>query len=281
MQLAIITTYMNPTGSRRIERNFEIWTGWASRFAPVHCACLDFPWAVAPDPGGVTLHRFRADASHWLWQKERLLNALVGRLPQFDTFAWIDADTILAHCDWTQYLDRVLNRCKVAQLFGRFVRCDELGVPQQTIEGQVKQQYRTGAPGGAFAARRELWTVGGGLYDCDIVGGGDAGALAAWAGNPWIRQDCQREHYQTWAAVAHGWCQGSIGYVPGDAIHLFHGRPANRQYISRYEILMRHQFDAGTMLTIDQGGPWQWTAAAPEAMRHEIREYFQNRRDDG
>jgi hypothetical protein len=71
-----------------------------------------------------------------------------------------------------------------------------------------------------------------------------------------------------------------VGYVPGAVRHLWHGDRANRQYLSRDEILCRHGFDPATHLRISENGLLE-LSNAPDGLADEIARYFADRRDDG
>jgi hypothetical protein len=70
------------------------------------------------------------------------------------------------------------------------------------------------------------------------------------------------------------------GYVPGAVRHLWHGDRANRQYLSRDEILCRHDFDPAAHLRIGENGLLE-LSNAPGGLADEIARYFADRRDDG
>jgi hypothetical protein len=91
-----------------------------------------------------------------------------------------------------------------------------------------------------------------------------------------------RAHYQEWAAASG--IGRSMSYVPGDAVHLYHGTRQRRQYVERYQILHDHDYDPATDVEIDpETGLLQWSTAGherkPEMIRR-VAEYFQQRRED-
>ncbi|MBE2240332.1 MAG: hypothetical protein IAE81_21275 [Caldilineaceae bacterium] len=86
-------------------------------------------------------------------------------------------------------------------------------------------------------------------------------------------------HYLRWAKPFAAEIQGRIGYVPGMALHLWHGDPVNRQYASRNAILKRHHFDPAHDLRLNADGIWEWASAKPE-LHLAVREYFSARRED-
>jgi hypothetical protein len=87
-------------------------------------------------------------------------------------------------------------------------------------------------------------------------------------------------HYLRWAQPFAAAVEGQIGCVPGTALHLWHGDPANRQYSSRNVVLQRHNFDPATDLRLNDTGLWEWASDKPDLHR-EVRAYFTSRREDG
>jgi hypothetical protein len=130
-----------------------------------------------------------------------------------------------------------------------------------------------------MASRAWLGSIGG-LYEHNICGGGDATFLHAVTKcktnyvdrqAPKLRDDC----------LAYGdRVSASVGYVPGAVRHIWHGDRANRQYLSRDEILSRHGFDPATHLRISENGLLE-LSNAPDGLADEIARYFADRRDDG
>ncbi len=54
----------------------------------------------------------------WIWQKERLLNILLDRLPKRITkVAWLDADLLFLNSDWARLASESLETWAAIQLF--------------------------------------------------------------------------------------------------------------------------------------------------------------------
>ncbi|MCB1098797.1 MAG: hypothetical protein KDN22_24710 [Verrucomicrobiae bacterium] len=112
-----------------------------------------------------------------MWHKENLLNLLVDALPpEYDAIAWIDADVWFQRHDWYEATCRALEEHCVVQLFDSVALTGEDGRLTARVDGAAARGEvalgRT-TPGYAWAARRSLWTEGGGLYDRAFIGGGD------------------------------------------------------------------------------------------------------------
>lgn len=193
---------------------------------------------------------------HFLWQKERLLNIAIERLPEsVDAIAWIDSDLLFKNSNWLEETKQQLENYDVVQMYDRVNYIGRKGQVEKSIPSYGKSAVEgftePSSPGGAWAARREL--LSNGLHDERVTGGGDSEQLQRW-----IKQGM------------------SIGYTPGVVKHLYHGDYSDRQYQSRYEILNRHGFNPETDLIKDDQGIWEWASDKPELHR-EVRGYFEDR----
>lgn len=87
-------------------------------------------------------------------------------------------------------------------------------------------------------------------------------------------------HYLAWAQRLYADVRGQVGYVPGMALHLWHGEPEKRRYGARHEILRRHGFDPTQDLQLGRAGLWEWASDKP-LLHQAVREYFDARQEDG
>lgn len=88
-------------------------------------------------------------------------------------------------------------------------------------------------------------------------------------------------HYQSWAAPLKRWMAGrQMGFVAGNASHLWHGDLADRRYIERNEVLLK-TLNPELHLTHGANGLLSWTQAAPFGLRYAVRSHFANRKEDG
>jgi hypothetical protein len=301
--VACITTYFNPVGYRTRRENYAAFArsleAQAVPLLTVEVAFGDDPFELPASP---TVLQIRGRSR--LWMKERLINAAVSRLPARCTaFAWLDSDLLFANNSWFSLLVEKLESYDIVQLFERVVhlppgyryfRSENLGtdpglVAQATQVPDWLAQRRAGelpfaVPGYAWAARRSLF-AGVDMYDRSILGDGDA-----------FLADCLFEsfgiyHYSSmltaamtddmddWRRRAFGGRPARIGYLPIDAYHLWHGSFEHRQYCSKAEILLRHDFDPRQDLALE-GEVYEWSSAKP-GLHAEVAAYFTTRREDG
>jgi hypothetical protein len=155
--------------------------------------------------------------------------------------------------------------------------------PKKTIPGYP------GAPGLAWAMRREAWDQLGGLIDYCILGAGDwymAHALTGQASRI-VRPDQGRlgEKILEWQARAASaiWqgrpVQGNLGVMRGVVLHYWHGPKTNRLYQSREKILVANQYNPDLDLLVDTQGLYQVTNRKPQ-LRRDLQWYWSQRNED-
>ena len=238
--------------------------------------------------------RIRASDKHLLWQKERLLNLLVERLPaEYDKVAWIDADLIFLNPFLVRDAVEAVQTYKVVQLFSHVLYATHEG-SLHSAKGTVGwrglkllEPSKDGSelrcnPGIGFVARRSVFP----LYDRMIVGGGDQANLEAWTGRrtPFMVSRVPpvlSAHYDGWAAGAFEKVDGSIGYIPGHCVHLFHGIPEHRHYDRRWRVLRRCNYDPERDIAVDpENGLLRFTESCSLSLRRAVQRHFFARRED-
>lgn len=290
-RLAVITCHFNPAGWRSLEVNYrrflQAMTWWE---LPVYSAEVLFPGqsmlSISPTRVGAARRILQAGPQNILWQKERLLNLLVEQLPpDVDKVAWIDADVLFLDGAWPERLCAALERRPVVQLWDRWHCTDAVGCVGEVLNsvGPGGERYgkQQSSPGGAWAARRDVFP----LYDRHIVGSGDAMALEAWLGLSEsycmsCMTDAMRTDYDVWKADAWRKVQGSIGALPGDLVHLYHGTRRNRRYVDRWRPVLAAGYDPRQHVAVDEQGLLAWTDSAPPQLVEFVREYFTSRQED-
>lgn len=286
-----VTSIFNPAGYRSLLLNFRRFR--AELQVPLAVAELSFDgrWELAERDADMLLQISGGDV---MWQKERLINLLVAKLPpECEYVAWIDADVLLLSPDWPQRAVDELASAALVQLFssvrhlGRDGSVPAAGLPSAAavaLEGETPFRPKV-KHGMAWAARRELIERHG-LYDSCVIGGGDTALLGAAYGVPGIVADeklmsaAQRDHYFRWAAGFHRDVRGRVGAVAGEIHHLWHGEIKDRRYELRHEDLAQYEFDPYTDIRPSAQGPWRWASDKP-AMHSLLRDYFHSRRADG
>jgi len=303
-----ITSYFNPVGYASRLHNYRIFrANLAPPLAAVELS-LNGQFELRRDDAEIVVQIAGGDV---LWQKERLLNVALGRLPaDCDQVAWLDCDVIFAAQDWAERADHALREFHLIQLFrercnlSRGARassednsaCDSISesVAYKFAIGKAQADdfrqsdaplARNSTTGLAWAARRDLLEVHG-LYDACILGSGDRAILCAAMGIFDYGVDAvgmrgrQIEHYLVWAEPFSRAVGGRVSFVDGRVLHLWHGDLKNRRYALRHEALGRFGFDPFTDIVLDPSGCWRWNGSKAE-MHEYVRSYFESRKEDG
>jgi hypothetical protein len=243
-----------------------------------------------------------------VWQKERLLNLAVRKLPaDVRHVAWLDCDVIFEDINWPIATVLMLNSHPIGQPFTtlyepgygdrgcatvtRMPAAHSLAYTMATqsnadIAELLPHAVDTVRAGGGFAwaARRELLERFG-LYDAMILGGGDRTISAAAYGRfsdpiaSTLLNKAQQRHYLNWAQPFFAEVRGRVGFVKGNLVHLWHGSLENRKYLQRHKDLLSFDFNPSTDLVIDSQGCWDWRTPKPALQRY-IKQYFQERMED-
>lgn len=191
-----ITCVFNPSGYRTKLENYH---RFAEKFREsglplltVECAFSGEPFTLPSNPDVIQV---RSDSI--LWQKERLLNIALERLPSgAKKVVWIDSDLLFADPGWAVQTSKLLDSVAFAQPYQEWIRLPENNLSyhgegetgfsfastSQTDPGSIAQMQH-GLPGFAWAGRREILEKFG-FYDACIIGGGDHMMAHALTGTP-------------------------------------------------------------------------------------------------
>ncbi len=234
-----------------------------------------------------------------IWHKENLINLAIKSLPDdWEYVAWIDSDIKFVNENWVQETLSRLQLYDVLQLFSHAIdlgpNCETLAVHTGFFylhqNGEKMNNYRPHLPyknghtGYAYACTRKAYFDMGGLIECAILGSADAHMAMALIGDvdttlnknlhPNYKIMCQM--YQS---RCDKYIKQNVGYVPGTILHYFHGNKGDRQYASRWQILIKHCFDPFHDIVRGENGLWVLDGFKPQ-LRDDIRRYFRNRNED-
>lgn len=304
-----ITSYFNPAAYRSRLANYR---AFHERLAvPLMTVELAFDgdFQLGPDDADALLQIRGRDV---MWQKERLLNVALSRLPNDCTaVAWLDCDVILERDDWPQRALAALDDHVLVQPFDHAYELPRdvlpTDVPRSELEPGQPSFARQLAEGALTHGVLEAWRVNGdrttlrdgyawvgrrdvlqrhGFYDARVTGGStrDLACAALGAFDPLIdgrpMTDAQREHLLCWARSFYASVQGRIGCLEGAVYHLWHGDLEDRRYTVRHTELLSHDFDPSRDIALDEAGCWRWNSDKPDLHAH-VREFFAVRREDG
>lgn len=295
-----ITSYYNPMRyHRRLDNYRRFRSALDIPLATVELG-FDGQWELEPGDADIYLRVGHGDV---LWQKERLLNVILKRLPRDCIHvAWLDCDLLFSDTGWPQRANDRLHDVPLLQLYSavRYLARDatvEMVVDSVTArirQGQSPASVlrnvidRTGGSptvGFAWAARRALLDKHG-LYDACIIGGGDTALACAAFGFPETAIGLhgmnahQQRRYIAWANRFHADVRNQVGVLSGEIHHLWHGELADRRTGNRHVGLAEHDFDPQSDISLGTDGAWRWASDKPELHSY-LRNYFHQRNEDG
>ena len=168
--------------------------------------------------------------------------------------------------------------------------CHQLRHGQPVVPTQSKFWKFSGGPyeyphsGYCWAWTRQALDWVGGLLDICGMGSGDHHMALALAGHaeaslPGGDLGPYQAHIMRWQARAMAHINGNVGFVNGTVEHRFHGRKADRGYLSRWDMFLRHGFNPDTDLKRNASGVLEWAGNKPE-LRREFDLYLRSRQED-
>jgi hypothetical protein len=282
--LAGVCCFFNPMKYKRPLENWHRFKEELRDDLPLYSIELSFDGEFQTD----STWRIRGNIQdHLMWQKERLLNLAIERVPkQYDAIAWLDCDILFLNERWVEETEEVLDEKPIAQLFDTVVMLDERFRPTRRNWGIGSALFNQldanrGHPGYAWAARREVLP----LLDDHILGCGDVLMAYAWLGQweGWLRtmmNESWYREYLKWAVPQYEKIQGNVGYVSGDVFHLWHGTWANRKYCGKWKYLTSYDYKPCCDIKLDSNGLWTWASDKTD-MHASVRHHFKERREDG
>lgn len=243
--------------------------------------------------------------------------------PHWKYVCTVDADMQFARPDWVGETLHELQRYKVVQMFSdvvylgpeweiistaiSFMEGWRRGIPFMNKKGVVQDEgffkhtpsfcnrpYGehnhhhhigwAGAPGGAWAYRREALDSLGGLIDFAILGSADYHMATALMGflHISIQSGYNKEYIQwmmDWQDRCNRHIRRNVGHVKGTILHHWHGKMRDRGYGDRWKILVKHQFNPRLHLKKDTNGVYQLNDDNWQ-LRDDVREYFNRRNED-
>jgi hypothetical protein len=243
-------------------------------------------------------------ANSWCWSKENLLNIGIGRLPDAKYICWSDTDVFHRSRDWAVETLHALQNYHIVQPWGEAYDlgpANEIMQPHQSFckifhqggplvpSGEKFWKYDGGPyqyphSGYVWAATRQALDGVGGLLEIGGMGSGDHHMALGLAGHaersmPANTTESYRRHVMRWQARALAHVNGNIGYVPATIEHRFHGRKADRGYVSRWDMFVEHQFDPDEDLKKNSYGVIEWAGNKPE-LRRQFDLYLRSRNED-
>jgi hypothetical protein len=252
------------------------------------------------------IHHIPLRARSAPWSKENLINIGISRLPAEARFIGVfDADIHFCRPLWSRDTVAALQIHPVVQPWSV---CHDLGPNDEhlVLHHALCKLFRWGkpvAPGGpkfwradggpyeyahsgfAWAWTREALDGVGGLFELGGMGSGDYHMALGLVGRaecsmPGFTSVAYKEAVFRWQARALQAVKKNVGYVECRIEHKFHGPKPKRNYIGRWDMFVKHQFDPHVDLKRNSWGVFEWAGNKPELER-DWHAYLVSRGEDG
>jgi GR25 family glycosyltransferase involved in LPS biosynthesis len=287
-KLAVLTTFFNPNNYLNLRYNYLKFSEKIKEKADLFPIELSFNGEFFIEDENVI--QIKGSRENILWQKERLLNIALENLPkEYTNVAWIDCDIIFENENWVEEVNEKLKDYKVLQLYSTITRLNADGDKISSQYGSIKRiSYKNiikhglnGTSGFAWAIRREVIDKIK-FLDTMIIGSGDSLMWNSFYDykNPIYKKSMNYdwyENYLNWAKNSFNEINSSVSFIDGNINHLYHGDIKNRNYIGRFDILKKYNFNIKEDLKIDSNKVWKIKRSE---ITNALVKYFIDRKED-
>jgi GR25 family glycosyltransferase involved in LPS biosynthesis/GTP:adenosylcobinamide-phosphate guanylyltransferase len=268
-KLAVITTFFNPKNYINLKYNYLKFSEKIKEKADLFPIELSFNGDFFIEDKNVI--QINGSEENILWQKERLLNIVLEKLPkEYTNVAWVDCDIIFENENWIDELNEKLKSYKVVQLYeyaDRLSKKDEVEKVSMSIIKRIDEinkidiNLSLGIPGFAWTIRRECIDKIK-FLDTQIIGGGDSLMFYSFFGisKGIVSNQMNKEWFDVfkkWYNESYNEINCSVSYISGRIKHLYHGEIINRKYNTRYKLLSENGFDPNIDMKINESGLWE------------------------
>ena len=237
-------------------------------------------------PDSENFIRIQANERHLLWQKERLFNLALDKLPKkYKNVAWVDGDIIFKNqSSLSVMIDEALSEHSAVQLFSDVNWLDEHRQPFRTQKSCILNS-RNGWHGYAWAFRREEIEKIGGMFDYHISGNGDlmlnyafsiTGSTKSMPKRTLNECVSMKKKFNKYKDKVSKYFLGTVTCLDLEIDHQYHGDYRTRKYEYRENLLRKYKFNPETDIEIDKNGLYKWKFEREEAKRlfHDIFMYM-------
>jgi hypothetical protein len=237
-----------------------------------------------------------------VWIKENMINLGIRHLLPRDWkyVAWVDCDVEFSNPQWALDTIHQLQHYPIVQPYQNAINMGPHGNILRTYDSvgfkvhkngvalprdrkYTGDPYTFGHCGYAWACTRSFYENVKALIDFAILGSADHHMALGCRG--YYSHSVHSAVHGNFMTLCHAWQEralqhtnGVIGYTVGHLRHYFHGPMARRQYIDRWSILVRHNFDPVHDLRYDEQGLIQ--LVGKPLLEHDIRLYNRSRAED-
>lgn len=244
--------------------------------------------------------RVQVQTRSWLWLKENLMNIGARHLPK-DCKYVLFSDGDIQFCN-PKIVSEIIHALQTYRVVQPFETCADLGPKGEILqvhqsfaschrEGlkfrapyQSARRHNPWHPGYCMAFRYETFWEMGGMPELAILGAGDHHLCCALIGKvelsaPGNIGEAYKEYLRHFQSKVDRAVDGLFGHVEGTILHAFHGHKKDRQYVGRWQILVKHGYDPFVDVYHNSDDVLE-LSPGKSGLRDAIIKYFTDRNED-
>jgi hypothetical protein len=235
-----------------------------------------------------------------LWVKENLINLAIKSLPpNWEYVCWIDSDIIFLNPNWVEETITTLQKYDIVQLYKTITYLGKDGDIDLNINilyhkpillgfiarGLKEKKYLFAPTGFGWAINRKFYQKIGKFFEFAIIGGGDlifataatqSYELAKTAAS--LKYSPSKNYTDQLMFYYNLFKDCRTHYINGLICHQWHGSLEQRQYESRWDIVLKHKFDPFLHVSKTSEGVIYFNDNAKN-FEKDFLTYFKNRKD--
>ena len=218
-------------------------------------------------------HKFKI--KHYFQLYQNLINIAISKLPKdWQYVSWVDSDITFLNKNWVRDTIMELKKSHMVQLFQTAIFMGPDGEALNIFKGvgylyqqnshDLAKICRNCWPGYAWAMTKTVFHKMNGLFEIDIIAGGDSIIAFSFAQNTDIflsnflfnSGEAMKEYikqariYQLKVKIN----KFVLSFINGTVLHNWHGPLSERKYIERYDVIKKHGFNPQIDLIRDKDG---------------------------
>ena len=228
-----------------------------------------------------------------LWMQENLVNLAIKNLPtDWKYVVWCDKDILFQNNDW---VEKTIEKLKICDVIQPWTKTYYLEKNEKYISIKNSRSYSTsllsiqkelinkkGHSGMAWGINKNFYNKIGKIIDWQIVGQADL-TFAFCCGlkdKSKLLSFAQTQPMKDMLLkYAENFTDVKFDYVTNEIYHLHHGSWKNRNYVKRFDIIIKHNYNPNEDIYYDENGMLCLTENG-KRMENDVKEYFFSRDED-
>ncbi len=291
--MLIILPFFNPCNSVRILQNLLLVKNKLEQskipFIIIHCLFPNSNALCDENNNYMVVH-----SNSYAFLKENLANIVIKKyIDYFDKFLICDADVLFENKDWYTKVSSSLNDVDIVQPYEHYKNLDKnfLNVLKEGVSLFTVSKLQLGEvdviqghPGYMIAFTKNYWKIHG-YPEENLIGGGDTLTCSLALKTKLFENHHNSEHMECMYDKYYKDLEIKTNFVEGTIYHMYHGNPSNRQYTTRYFLLLKYINENSyenifDIIKKNEEGVYEWIDDIRDDINKDILDYFATRQDD-